>query len=175
MKSTRGSRPPGNAPVTPMQPSDAERLRWEMQQIQLAITRRAYELFEARNREHGHDWEDWFQAESELLRPVSIAISETADRFSVRANVLGFSADELKVSVEPKRIAILGRKSLRPVEVAEGTPPADLYPDLILRFVDLSSEVDPAGAVVEFQSAVLKFELPKTAKRETQAAAAAKA
>lgn len=30
------------------------------------IARRAYELYEARGGEPGHDWEDWFQAESEL-------------------------------------------------------------------------------------------------------------
>ena len=28
--------------------------------------RRAYELYLAREREHGHDGEDWFQAEREL-------------------------------------------------------------------------------------------------------------
>ncbi len=32
----------------------------------LRITRHAYELFERRGCEHGHDWEDWFRAESEL-------------------------------------------------------------------------------------------------------------
>jgi len=30
------------------------------------IARRAYELFEQRGREHGRDWQDWFQAEREL-------------------------------------------------------------------------------------------------------------
>jgi hypothetical protein len=30
------------------------------------IARRAYERFEARGREHGHDQEDWFDAEEEL-------------------------------------------------------------------------------------------------------------
>jgi hypothetical protein len=44
-----------------------------MQQVQLAITRRAHELFETRGCEHGHDWEDWFRADSELLRPVSVS------------------------------------------------------------------------------------------------------
>lgn len=29
------------------------------------IARRAYELYERRGGEHGHDWDDWFQAESE--------------------------------------------------------------------------------------------------------------
>jgi hypothetical protein len=30
------------------------------------IARRAYQLYERRGREHGRDWEDWFQAEREL-------------------------------------------------------------------------------------------------------------
>ena len=30
------------------------------------IARRAYELYEARGREHGHDIDDWLQAEREL-------------------------------------------------------------------------------------------------------------
>lgn len=38
---------------------------WEMEE-HLAIAQRAYELFESRCYEHGHDWEDWFRAESEL-------------------------------------------------------------------------------------------------------------
>ena len=34
-----------------------------------AIERRAYELFEARGRTDGEDWNDWFQAERELAGP----------------------------------------------------------------------------------------------------------
>jgi Protein of unknown function (DUF2934) len=30
------------------------------------IARRAFELFEDRGREPGHEWEDWFRAEREL-------------------------------------------------------------------------------------------------------------
>ncbi|PYR68514.1 MAG: DUF2934 domain-containing protein [Acidobacteria bacterium] len=30
------------------------------------IARRAYQLFEDRGGEHGHDWDDWLQAEREL-------------------------------------------------------------------------------------------------------------
>jgi hypothetical protein len=35
-----------------------------------AIARRAYERFETRGGEHGHDLEDWFEAERELGRQV---------------------------------------------------------------------------------------------------------
>ena len=30
------------------------------------IRARAYELFEERGREEGHEWEDWFRAEKEI-------------------------------------------------------------------------------------------------------------
>ena len=55
-------------PSTPLRltPSDPATLQWELQQLQLALARRAYELFVLRGREHGHDWEDWFRAEREL-------------------------------------------------------------------------------------------------------------
>ena len=32
------------------------------------VARRAYELYFARDREHGHDLDDWLQAERELLQ-----------------------------------------------------------------------------------------------------------
>lgn len=35
--------------------------------IREAIERRAYELFERRGCRHGKDWQDWFQAEQQIL------------------------------------------------------------------------------------------------------------
>lgn len=35
--------------------------------LQARIARRAYELFEQRGREHGHDQEDWLRAEQDIL------------------------------------------------------------------------------------------------------------
>jgi len=143
-----------------------------MQEVQLSVARRAYELFEARHREHGHDWEDWFRAESEVLRPVSVAISEAPDHISVRANVLGLSPNELRVSVEPGRVIIMGGKGIGAVLEAKNVP-AEPPPDQLLRIVSLSSEVDPEGAVVELESGVLRLELPKMKIKKAAKAATA--
>jgi len=40
------------------------------------ICRRAYEIYEARGREHGHDREDWLQAEAEIVRSREMAESD---------------------------------------------------------------------------------------------------
>ena len=51
----------GSAPaMTPVKATDISDKRKE-------IERRSYELFQKRGANHGSDWEDWFQAEQEIL------------------------------------------------------------------------------------------------------------
>ena len=172
MKSTRAFQPQQSGPAsTLLSLRNIEDLHWEMQEVQLAIARRAYELFQERGCKHGHDWEDWFRAESELLRPVSVTMLESEDRTSVRANVFGFEEKELRVGLEPRRITILGKKEVSTTETEGGKLEyIDWYPDQILQLIDLATEVTPERAVVELQSGVLKFELPKAAKKIETAA-----
>lgn len=174
MKPTKGCAPNAEPPATLLRPRDPESLRWEMQSIQLAIARRAFELFVKRGGEHGHDWEDWFQAESELLRPVSIATFESESRLSLRAYVLGFGEGELRVSIDPRRVTILGKREVSVSERGEEEIDyIDWYPDQVLRQIDLPTEIDPRGAVVELQGCLLKFELPKAAGKARKSTAVA--
>ena len=169
MKFGELSQPQEQPASTTLSPSDPASVQRDVQQVQLAITRRAYELFEARRREHGHDWEDWFRAESELLRPVSVSLSQSQDRIRVRANVPGFSGNELRVSIEPQRVTILGKKDVSAPGI-EGSKNvyADLYPDSILHFIELASAVAPEAARIELQGGMLQVELPKVGRRKAK-------
>jgi HSP20 family protein len=169
MKSARAVKPQTELLSTPICPMDPENVQWIAQETQLQIARRAYELFEARGGEHGHDWEDWFRAESELVRPVSIAISENDEQISLRANVMGFDHDDLKIAVEPERVTIFARKKERATGGGKGEP-ADLYPDQILQCIALPSRIDPRGAVIVLRTGVLNFELPKALQAAAQVA-----
>lgn len=160
----KAPRPKPPFPGRPLMLTDPESVQLEMKEIQHHIACRAYELFEDRGREHGYDWEDWFRAESELLRPASIAMMESGDRLSVRVNVLGFNETELKVSIEPLRLCIVGRKKMTQAETEGGKKIyIDWYPDLILRVIPLAMEIVPEKASMELRGGVLKFELPKAA------------
>jgi HSP20 family protein len=163
MKSTGTAKAP--VPAVPLSTTTLAELEWQVQQLQLAIARRAFEWFQARDCEHGHDWEDWFRAESELLKPVSIAISESKTRISIRANVLGFEAKELKVSVAPDRVIIIGVKQPAGLDKPPG---AAFYPGQLFRMIELPLEVQPDSAHIQFEDGVLRIELPKAIKPETQ-------
>ncbi len=73
------------------------------------IARRAFEIFEVRGRVHGNDREDWLLAESELLTPVKSHLSEPGEHLTARADVPRFSRQEIKVSLEPRRLSISGK------------------------------------------------------------------
>lgn len=168
MKSTKAELKT-SPPTTLIQPSPPGVLQWETQQIGLTLAQRAYELFCARNCEHGHDWEDWFQAESELLRPVSVAMSDEANRISVRVNLDGFSENELKIGIEPYNVTVVGRKE---VSAAPGPDARTSTPHQVLRSIALTAEIETAGAVIELENGVLKLELPKVARTQAEALAA---
>lgn len=69
---------------------------------------RAYELFDWRGREDGHDLEDWFQAEHELgMLPVA-RIDETETEVGIRIELSGFSPERIKVQAEPQAITVEG-------------------------------------------------------------------
>ena len=110
MKSQKAPKSKSNRPGVQFNLSAPADLQPKVRELQLAIARRAHEWFEARGREYGHDLDYWLRAESELLCPVSIAMSESKDRVSVRANVAGFDQSEIQASVEPGRITILGKR-----------------------------------------------------------------
>lgn len=172
MKSPRAAKLESDRPVVLLKPSNPADLQRKVQKVQLAISQRAHELFEARGQEHGHDREDWFRAESELLCPVSVSLSESKDRVSVYANVAGFEQTELEVSIEPSRISILGEKKTSGAKAKDETiGRTSAVPDQILEVVDLATEVIPERAVVQWQGGVLKFELPTAAQNKIETAA----
>lgn len=170
MKSQKAKKSKSSRPGLPFSLSLPADLQSKVQKLQLAIARRAHELFEARGREHGHDLEDWLRAESELLCPVSIAMSESKDRVSVRANVAGFDQSEIEVSVEPSRVMILGEKTKSTRTTEPGTTePRGSHPDQILEVIDLATEVIPERVVVEWKEGELILDLPAASKNKTAA------
>ncbi|HXJ95940.1 MAG TPA: DUF2934 domain-containing protein [Terriglobia bacterium] len=70
------------APVNLLPSSD---LGDRIQDLFNSISRHAFEIFDGRGRTHGHDLEDWFRAESELLHPVHVDITESDGALTVHA------------------------------------------------------------------------------------------
>jgi HSP20 family protein len=128
------------------------------------ISRRAYKIFEGHGQVFGRDLEDWFQAERELLHPVHIHLSETADVLEIKAEVPGFNEKELSISVEPSRLVVTGKRETKKEETKGKTIYSETCADEIMRVIELPAEVETEKVTAVLKNGVLDMRLPKTAK-----------
>src|SRR5713226_146856 len=125
------------------------------------IARRAYELFESSGFTHGHDVADWLQAESEILQPVPLGITEKEAELIVRVDVRGFEEKDLEVRVEPRRLFIAGQLQ-QTYGVKEGRAVySEWRSNQIFPVVELPAKIEPHKAKVTLGKGVLEVTLPK--------------
>lgn len=127
------------------------------------IARRAFEMFEGNGRLNGRDLADWLQAEVEFIHPLHIGISESSEAVTVRAEVPGFTLNELEVHVEPRRVIIAGKREAREESKTEKTIYSETCSDQVLRVLALPSAVEPEKVKTTLKDGVLELVMPKAA------------
>lgn len=153
-----------NAQPTTTQPAilrstASDALAERMQQASAAIARRAYELFEARGSEQGHDREDWFRAETELLIPLPARVVDVDKGFTVRAEVPGFTGVEVRA--EPRRLIIHAKKQGTSEHEKARAALEGGTTDETFCVLDLPHEIDPDNITATIKNEVLEVTLPK--------------
>jgi HSP20 family protein len=127
------------------------------------VARRAFEIFEGEGI-FGRDLENWFKAERELLHPVCTELTETDEAFALKAEVPGFSEKDLEIKVEPRRVAITGKRESTKEEKKGKTIRSEISSDQILRLVELPAEIETDKVTATLKNGMLALELPKAAK-----------
>jgi len=133
----------------------------QFDRIYNSIARRAFEIFSSNGHSSGHDVEDWFKAESELLHPVHMKVAESAESVSVTAEVPGFEAKDLEIKLEPTRLTISGKRETKEEQKRGKVTYQGHCADEILRIVDLPAEVDASKAQAKLKNGMLEMQLPK--------------
>jgi HSP20 family protein len=147
-----------------LKPAPKDDLLEQMTGIYDSIARRAFEIFEKNGSIFGHDLEDWFQAESERFHPVHLDIVDAGESLKVRAEVPGFIAKDLEISVEPECLTITGKRETSEDREKEGKVVyCERCADEILRVIDLPAAVDTAKVTATIKDGVLELEMPKAA------------
>jgi HSP20 family molecular chaperone IbpA len=154
---------PSDAPIVPVVIGNEE-LFDELKETYQALARRAYEFYEARGGEDGHDLDDWLRAESELLIPVHVGIEDSRHQLIVRALVPGFCSNEILINVEPRRLMIYGQtKRIDERETGEFNSLGEFcwLPNKMIHAADLHAKIDPEKAMARLEDGVLEVRLRK--------------
>jgi HSP20 family protein len=127
------------------------------------IARRAYELFESGGSVHGHDRENWLQAESEILLIAPVDIRETDPAVTIRVDVPGFSENDLEVRIAPPRLCITGQRPEASEQQEGKTVYSERRSGRLFRVLDLPSQIDPDLTEATLSDGILEITLLKAA------------
>jgi HSP20 family protein len=143
-----------------------EEISNQFSQINDVIARRAFYIFESRGRSPGHELEDWSRAESELLCPVPLNVTESSTHYVVRAEVPGFGSKDLEVMVEPLYLRISGKRETKEDNENGKMLCSESRADRIFRVFDFPSVVDTSKVSTILQDGILIVHLPKAQNAE---------
>lgn len=116
------------------------------EQIHDELAKRAYELFCASGGTHGHDLEDWCQAESQLLKLIRAELEQNPTEFTVRTQLPGFAAEEIGLWADSRHLLITAKHAAAPSMIEPNAAPTE---NQVFRTVEFPSEID-AKAVTAF-------------------------
>ena len=129
----------------------------EIERMQQRITRRAYELFESRGRELGHDLDDWLAAESELVWSPPISMEEEGDEIVVQLSAPGIDADHIDVELTPNDLLVEGEAHEQKQKRTSKGRVREMRSAKLFRSVHFPRAIDPDSAEAELKNGVLKL------------------
>lgn len=144
---------------TPIMPKSMVDFWADTERLMQRVRQRAFEIFEARGREDGHDVDDWIQAELESLKQVPIKIEDTPETLSLRAETPGLNADEIKIDLLPGKVTIQGdhhEQAVKKGPQAKAERNYSLYSEVFL-----PADVIPEKATATLKNGILEISAPK--------------
>ncbi len=136
----------------------SDRFDEHLREVGDSIARRAFEIFASRGYVHGHDWDDWYRAESDVLQTVNHEASDSGDAFLAVVDVAPYRPQDLKLNAEPQRLRIVGCPAPGGSGIQENGTPRPRAFSLAYQF---PAPIEPAKVSAEIKGDLLEVRLPK--------------
>ena len=147
---------------------EAEKMFDRMVQIAEETTKRAFENFMRRGGEWGREFDDWFRAESEILRPVPVELTEKNGNLYVNAVVAGFKPEEIEINVKDNLLTISGMTETNGKSERDNVVYTDFRSNRFFRQMKLPQIVDASKVKARLEDGILHITLPEMAAQEAK-------
>jgi HSP20 family protein len=128
-----------------------------------AVQRRAFELFEKRGRETGHEVEDWLKAEHELFDWPAAKLSEKDSAYQLEISLPGFEAKDVEVTATPTEVIVHAATEQRKQTQEGNVLWAEFGSNEIYRRFDVANTINADRVTANLESGILRINAPKTA------------
>ncbi len=121
------------------------------------VSKRAFGLFQERGSTLGHDLDDWFQAERELLWAPPAELTETESQFKLRLAAPGYEAKDLQVTAFPDAIIVSAEAQKEARRQGGTVHVSELTSRRLFRRLDLPSTIDVEKVTAYLDQGVLRL------------------
>ena len=138
-----------------------------------AVERRAFDLFEKRGRELGHELEDWFKAEHELLGSSAAELTEKNDAYEIGIALPGFEDKDVEVTATSNEVIVHAASEREKKTQKDNVLWAEFGSNDVYRRFEVPMAINVDQVTAKLDNGMLRITAPKTAKpKETKAVAA---
>jgi HSP20 family protein len=126
-----------------------------------AIQRRAFDLFEKRGRELGHDLEDWLKAEHELLGWPAAELVEKDGAYQVEITLPGFAPKDVEVTAMPDEMIVHAAMHKEKKTEKENVLWTEFGSNDVYRRFGLPNPIDIDKVTANLEGGLLRITAPK--------------
>lgn len=138
-----------------------------------AVQSRAFDLFEKRGRELGHELDDWLNAERELLGSPASELTENNGAYELQITLPGFESGDVEVTAMPNEVVVhAAREEQKNTEEGKviGT---EFGSNEVYRSFQVPNSINVDKLTANLENGILRINAPEIMKPQEIKAAAA--
>jgi len=129
----------------------------QIKEMQDRIMRRAYEIFEHSGGAPGRDFENWAQAEHEMVWRPALELSERDGVFQLEAAISGVEAKDIDIEVTPEDIMFTAQVRHEHRENKGTVHYCEFETGRMFRSIRLPKKINPDKVKAEFKNGLLRL------------------
>ena len=140
-----------------------------------AVRQRAFEYFEERGAQLGHELDDWLRAEKELVGWSAAELTEKDGAYDVQVALPGFDAKQVEVTATPNEIIVRAATEEEKISKKENIVWTELGSSRVYRRIELGAAIDVNRTTASLDKGLLRIHAPQAGAQQQIAVKAAQA
>jgi HSP20 family molecular chaperone IbpA len=129
----------------------------QIREMQDRIMQRAYEIFEHNGHTLGRDFENWTQAEREIMWQPAIELREKDGQYLLDAAISGLEAKDINIEVTPEDIVLSAEVRHESTEQKGTIHYSDFQQGRMFRSIHLPKKIDTDKVRAEYKNGLLRL------------------
>ena len=135
-----------------------------------SVRQRAFDLFENRGHELGHDQEDWLKAEREVFSWPAAELAEKDGTYEIQVSLPGFESKDVEVNTTPSEIVIHAETKEEKKTQKNGVLWTEFGSNDVYRRFELSNPINVEKVTANLENGILRIIAPESVKAVKAAA-----